>query len=381
MPRCSLPHALRAAVAAGFGFVIASGVCAQGTKPGAPAPPSSASSGKALSPENLEKLRKQIDALEKDISQKKRGYNTGLVAKLREAAQSNASAFNFWLECKKEIDFIQKGKTATEFVEWKRGGEAQRLEKSDTFRNSLRLQAQFLVLVVMNSYANTTQAKSEVAAEAMNYLETMVKFCDSEKSLAKSVLGSVIDVSISPDQVVTMSNIEETLKQAREASSAVGGDIMDSLFAKYLKIEGMVGKNASAATHPGNVDEIYERLILPVLREKKDAAGLAAAWTKRMDQMARIAKATGVKELVEKYETEKLPVLKWGQACDQWDAGHEEPAAQAMLAIIRANPAHRETSSWISQLRERAQPKEPGAPGAGAPVKRIRVTAEDDEQP
>lgn len=302
------------------------------------------------------KLLKQLAEVENGLSGKRGGESAALIKKLKEASASNEKAYNLWESCKKEIDFEQKGKTATDFVNWKKK-EGRDLSANDGFCASLRLQAQFLALAIMDSHADTPARKSGVMTEANLYLEALSKACDKEEGLAKNILSSIMDVGLDPNQAVTAGDLEETLKQVREAGGALGGDIMESMYSKSLKAMGVTGKEPSQAKHPGNIDEIYESLVLTTLRKKKDMTGVAAAWTRRISQTAGIAKSTKVKELSERFEAEKLPVLKWKQARDQWRTGQMEAGAAAMLAVIRANPSHKECQNWVAELRTLAEAK------------------------
>ncbi|MES2705981.1 MAG: hypothetical protein V4726_05195 [Verrucomicrobiota bacterium] len=319
----------------------------------APAPALTEEGEPKLSPELSAKLLKQLDEVEKGLGGKRGSESIAMMKLLKEAGGSNEKAFNLWQDSTKEVDFDQKGKTATEFMDWKRT-KAKDLAINDNFCASIRLQAQFLALALLDSHAETPAQRLNVMTEANLYLDAVAKACDKHEGLAKSILASIMDVALDPDREVTMSNLEESLKQVREAAAALGGDIMESLLAKNLKPESCIGNHVISAKNPGNLDEIYEQLVMRPLRDKKDSAGLAAAWNRRISQTAALAKATKVKELTERYSIEKLPVLKWLQARDQWRSGQAEAGAASMLTVIRENPGHKACPEWMSELRNMA---------------------------
>ncbi|MDB6136203.1 MAG: hypothetical protein JWM59_4446 [Verrucomicrobiales bacterium] len=321
-------------------------------KPSAtPAAPTATEDGTPkLSPELSAKLLKELDNLEKGLGGKRDSESQALIKELKEAAGSDEKAFNLYESCLKEIEYDQKGKHASAFVEWKRT-KGKELAVNNDFCASIRLQAQFMALALLDSHSETPESRLSVLADANLYMEALIKLCERNEGLAKSVLASIMDVTLEPDKAVTVGNLEESLKQSREASAALGGDVMECLLAKKLKPESCTGPKGIAARNPGNLDEIYERLILKTLRDKKDTAGLAAAWGRRIAQTSALTKATKVKELGEKFETEKLPVLKWLYAVDQWRCGQTEAAAAAMLAVIRANPGHKLCPGWVEELR------------------------------
>ncbi len=313
---------------------------------GVPAAPTS-----PLSAEDLTRLKEQVEQLEKDLAKKRGGMHTAQIAILKEAAAGNEKAFNFWVDCKKEQDFDMKGKTATEFSEWKRG-QIKSAGTNDAFCSGLRLQIQFLMLAVMHSHAETPAQEAEIGAMAVTYVEFLTALCEKEETLAKAIVASIMETGAEPNQPVTAENLQDTLTKVREASSALGGDILNSIFAKHLKLDGSVKPREGAAMNPGNIDEIYDQLIIEPLRQKKDAAGIAGAWARRIDQTGRVAKATKVKEIEERYGVVKVPAMKFAMYSDQWTAGQEKQAAQGMMALISANPTHKDCQEWLDKLKE-----------------------------
>jgi hypothetical protein len=212
---------------------------------------------------------------------------------------------------------------------------------------------------VLDSHAETPAQQTEVANAAVAYVESLTAFCEKEENLAKGIIGSIMDTGVDPNEPVTAENLQETLAKVREAGSALGGDVLNSIFAKHLKLDGSVKPKSGTTTNPGNIDEIYSSLILTPLLEKKDAAGIASAWTKRIDQTGRVAKATKVKEIEEKYQEVKVPAMKFAMYRDQWAAGQQKQAAAAMMALINANPTHQDSNDWMEALKQLAQ-EEPG---------------------
>ena len=321
-------------------------------KPQAPSPqePSKPQAPAPLNEEENAKLKEQVVKLEKDLAAKRGGMHVSQLATLRAAMASNDKAYHFWEDCRKELDFDQQGKTAAEFAEWKRT-QGKALSTNDVHCASLRLQIEFLALAIMQSHAETPAAKMEVCTAAITYVESLTTFCGKEEQLARKVLSSIMDTGADPAEVVTVGNLEERLKQVREAASALGGDILSGIFARQLKLDGSIHSTGEMAVNPGNIDEIYNRLIIKPYKDKKDGTALMAAWTRRITQTGRIAKATSVKEIEEKYELEKVPSMKWAMYKDQWEIGQQKTAAQSMIALISANPTHQDSSDWLDELK------------------------------
>lgn len=320
-------------------------------KPAADAPVAPAA---PFTGEERAKLKEQVEQLEKDLARKRGGMHTAQIAKLKDAMSGNDKAFSFWLDCKKEQDFDMKGKTATEFAEWKRD-QIKRSSTNDVFTAGLRLQLNFLMLTVLDSHAETPAQVAELSAGAGAYVESLVTFCEKEENLAKRIMASIMDTGVDPDAPVTAENLQETLDKVKEAGSALGSDVLNSIFARHLKLDGSVKPKSGAPVNPGNIDDIYDAMILRPLVLKKDAAGLAAAWARRIDQTGRVAKATKVKEIEEEYESVKVPAMKFSMYRDQWAAGQQKQAAQGMMALINANPTHQDSNDWIAALKQLAE--------------------------
>lgn len=333
---------LSSAVLTAHGELIPRKPSAAPTTPAAPASPMSA--------EEKAKFKEQVALLEKEVAKKRGGMHSSQISILKEAMSSNEKAFNFWLDCKKEQDFDMKGKTATEFAEWKRD-QIKKAGTNDAFCAGLRLQLHFLMLSVLDSHAETPDQVAEVAGSAVAYVETLAAFCEKEENLAKGVIGSIMDTGVDPNEAVTADNIQETLSKVREASSALGGDVLNSIFAKHLKLDGSVKPRNGTTSNPGNIDEIYDSMIIAPLRKKRDATGVAAAWAKRIDQTGRVAKATKVKEIEEEYQTVKVPAMKFAMYRDQFASGQEKAAAASMMTLISSNPTHKDSNDWMEALK------------------------------
>lgn len=344
----SLSAVLLASAAVSPAQLVPRKPAAEPAAPVAPATP--------ITPEERAKLKEQVVLLEKELAKKRTGMHASQVTILKEAMSGNEKAFNFWLDCRKKQDFDMKGKTATEFAEWKRE-QIKKTGTNDAFCAALRLQLHFLMLTVLDSHAENASQIAEVATNAVSYVESLTVFCEKEENLAKSVIGSIMDTGVDPEEVVTADNIEETLAKVREASAALGGDVLNSIFAKHLELDGSVKPREGGTTNPGNIDEIYDRLILEPLRKKKDAAGIASAWTRRIDQTARVAKATKIKEIEEKYEAVKVPAMKFAMYSDQWSAGQIKQASASMMALIVANPTHKDSNDWMEKLKQLSDEK------------------------
>lgn len=312
--------------------------------------PAKAVPGKPLSPEDAAKLKERLAKLETEMEKRRSALSGKLVTELTAAAQGPDRAVNFWLECHKEVEFIQKGRTASEFSDWRRK-EGKQMEENKKFGLERQMQLRFLVLAIQSAYAETPVQEKDVATAAMGYLSGLADACEREESLAREVLGSVMSLDFDPDEPVTKGTLAEAIKENREVRTSLGTNILDTTFARRFKIDGTLPDGKRAVKNPGDLGGIFETAVLGIFREKEDATALAAAWTKRIELSTRIAKACGDRHHLERFNAEQLPLLKWGQAKEQYRAGNQVAASDAMLAVISAYPEHPECDEWIKDMQ------------------------------
>lgn len=311
-------------------------LCAQ-LPPRAPAPPTrqAAPPAKPLKEEDAAKLIAQLTEMTKKLDEQKFGYNAKIIRELREAGETGEKAFALWLDCTKDVDYDQKGRSATEFSEWKRGQTKDADHERDA---ALQLEVQWLAIVLMSSNARNEVARNEAVAAAVTFLDTVV---DRAQKAKGTLHGHAYE------------------------------NVLTSVFARHYKLESTVSRTEGGAYVPGDVDAIYDKMILPFYRETKMATSLMQAWAKRIEQQTAIAASFKFIEAKEKFTAEKLPELKWGQARDLFQLGQEETAAQQLLSLLKDNMAHRNASHWLEELttllKKEELPKVPVKTQAEAP--------------
>ena len=283
----------------------------------------------------------QLSEMTKTLDEQKFGYNAKIIRELREAGETADKAFALWLDCAKDVDYDQKGRSAADFSEWKRGQTKEADHERDA---ALQLEVQWLAIVLMSSNARNEVAHNEAVAAAVTFLDTVV---DRAQKAKGNLHGHAYE------------------------------NVLTSVFGRHYKLESTVSRTEGGAYAPGDVDAIYDKMILPFYREAKMATSLMQAWAKRIEQQTAIAASFKFVEAKEKFTAEKLPELKWGQARELFQLGQEETAAQQLLALLKANMGHRNASHWLEELtallKKEELPKTPvkttpaAAPPASAP--------------
>lgn len=320
-----------------------------------PAPPA-----KPLKDGDAAKLLEEIAKIGKALDELKYGHNARIIRELREAGVSGDKTVALWLDCMKEFEFDQKGKTATEFAEWKRRQTKDANRERDA---ALQLQVQWLAIVLMSANARTDGGKNEAVTAAVAFVDLVVE--NMKKTDGR------LDIGLSYAQIVR--NEPKRKRSAeREAEDEANAreNVLNSVFAKHFKLDATTagaGKE-NVVGIPGDVDAIYERMILPFYRDEGMSTSLTQAWHKRIEQETAIADAFDFPEAKEQFTAQKLPELKWGQAMEIFHLGQEEPAVQTMMGIIKTNSAHRKASQWLAEVTALLKPSPAKSPNSPPPA-------------
>jgi hypothetical protein len=111
---------------------------------------------------------------------------------------------------------------------------------------------------------------------------------------------------------------------------------------------------------PGNVDGIYNSIILPTLRDKADPH-VVDYWDYVLRHEGDKATRTRVQFEIDKFNQVRRPQLLWARDQELVTIGLKNRASAEMLALIKANPLHPDVQSWISTLEALIVPAAPPA--------------------
>lgn len=282
------------------------------------------STGKNEADPRLQELEKRLDAdglrvLEqlKKVEEATRKTHASMTSSvtpiLREAASSDSKAIALWMECAREVDFREKGRKETEFREWKENME-KRLGGPGA-GGAIRANLQFLLLAIRAAEAKTASEQAEVRS-------VLTSFMDGLPSLGKDVLRNPL------------------LRAA----------VLSTPIARRYKLHAIVQLPKGWPQDPAAVGTAYEEIILPPLREAKDAAKLQAAWQRWIRTEAAIATAKDSPPELKEYQDQRLPLLEWGMARDLFRAGSPY-GTNGLLQTIQKYPTNPQINSWIEEVK------------------------------
>jgi hypothetical protein len=321
------------------------------------APPAANGAARPLADQTAAEIMKAVTELANQLDAAKGRKNSEALRAFQDAVQTDDKAYNLWAQCKKQVDFDDKGKTGSEWGEWKRSPESQRWHDADA-GCALKTQLQWLVLTLQAANATTETAREGVLAQIPAFLSGL------------------------------MDNWKRMGDFRREAM----GDVMNTVYARYFKLDQTLDRDPKWVYSPANIDEVYDRLVLPYLRVKKNLQGVTTAWqnriryeTEMMDMAEREAKlskngnnerrAAAAEEDAIKFKEQKLPRLQWWAMKDAFLLGNEAGTAPSMLSHIRAHLGHRDADNWLRELiamlkhEELPSPQTPAPAAAEAPAR------------
>lgn len=274
-----------------------------------------------------------------------------------------------WEQAIQATRFDGATREGTAFREWKsREGEALRDKE---VLSAMRLHFNWLSLTLQKmSGAKTKDLLPQVIqhtkeATAHNQMiEAFEENVKKEKELAASGKhGSREREKRQNDESVRVLN-----RQLMNESVA------GSVVARWLKLDETINDSAprrgqsagGGGWEPsaGNVDGIFERIILPELREQKDAR-ILEYWDVRLKREADNISKSKLTFEIDKFNTITRPKLLWERAQDIMVIGQRSRALGEMVGLVKSYPTHPDAANWIAQLEQELAPQQPAAPAPG----------------
>lgn len=294
-----------------------------------------------------------------------------VIQRVTAAAASGEKAAAFWKDAVKAVEFEGAKREAAQLRGWREGyGEAF----SDKLcQNAARLHLYWLGLTLRRA------AGVEIPDLLPNVIE-FVKQVQADEA-ASEHLSEQIQKAMERDNAspAARKKIQEDTTVRRVRDDIMRLPVTGGPVARWLGIEeilmgasGGKGSKADAPAaaweySPGSVDGIYETIILPEFRARKDPR-LLEYWDMMLKREAR--RMADVTLDVEKCEwaAGKRPSLLWRRAQDVLLIGQRNRAIGEMFNIIKTHPGHLEAVMWMDALQEILAPPAPPAPDPASPA-------------
>jgi hypothetical protein len=275
-----------------------------------------------LSPEQIAKILEELSRVETQVTGKRLAGRRNAVEAFRQAAGSDRAALELYYNCIKAVDFDQQGKSSSEFREW-RERQADRTETEGRVL-AMRMQLQWLVLTLR---AAEGEDRKKLLPEVESFLVGLVKNAE------------------------TLGGDFATLQRENVTATAFG---------RAYELDQSV-RMEDWAFVPGNIGQVYERIVLPLHREESPGT-LAAAWDRRVQLETELLKERSPDDptAMERFATETLPRLQWQKSADIFRHGQQQEGALAILKLLQEHADHPDAGEWIGGFRNLLVP--PDAP-------------------
>ena len=289
-----------------------------------------------LTPEQMVVVRKKLAELRDTVDGNAKTRNLGAGDAFMTASKDAKAALALYLDCYKVVKFDRENRKVGDFRLWEEKNE-NRL-KDPAFLEALQIQLRYLAI----------SCKAAEVKEFDQVFAPLMEFTDALSRLEES-----------PDGMLMQS-------------------VSRTVFAERYYLEKLLGKNEGWEDVAYNIEGIYNKAILPYLRNEKPEA-LMSAWDRRIEQQKRLVSflsEQNKKELrgmdreqearmrdrqderggilkahdPEKFARETLPQLKWSKLIDSYHHLDQVMGAKALLDFITVNITNPKSEEWLEQL-------------------------------
>lgn len=293
-----------------------------------------------LTPEQVESLKAKIEALKKSLDSHLSSRNEGAGSRFLAAAADPRAAVELYLECHKTVNFDREGLKESDFRAWKET-EADTL-RDDAFVEALQMQLRYLGLSCKAAEVKDTE---QVFTPLTSYVDSLSKIDKWPEAGQQNLLMQ---------------------------------SVANSIFAQAFYLEKFLGQNENWEAVPFNIGGMYEKTILPHLREESPQS-LMAAWDRRISQETLLVeffeeqkekqlrgmdrdqerrtkmrqnRGGGIMGSHDKddFLRETLPNLQWSKLKDQFLYIDQLEGAKAMVDFIEKNLTHPKGEDWFSDF-------------------------------
>lgn len=285
------------------------------------------------------------------------------------AAASPEKAAAFWKEAVKAVQFDGASHEGAQLHDWKEGdGEAL---NDKLGQEAVRMHLQWLALTLQHAAGAETKTMlpqvieftkiiqaDQVATERLT--EQLEKAKEREGPKTASAKKNIAEDSI-------VKHVHDQILKTPVSGSPVSrwlqlGELVGDGGKKRTKEGGATGWEST----PGNLDGIYNAIILPEFRAAKDPR-LLEYWDLTIKRETERAAARKLDVEQRDWAQVRQPALRWARAQDVLILGYRNRAIGEMFTLVKSFPQHPEAANWISQIEMLLAPPAP-VPAAPAAI-------------
>ncbi len=274
-----------------------------------------------LSESEREQIAVQLKKIQEALDSKVDASFRAAISAYSAAVGSDQAAEELHLKCVEKVDFTDQGKKPADFREWRRKNDEKLSEPGRGM--ALRLQLRWTILTLRAASKNTDR---------------------------ESLIPSV------QEMVDTIARDSANLRPHQQILSQ---SVLGSPFAKAYNISGV--KLDKWPTAPGQIEQIYDQILMPPLRRPDRVAMLRTAWIRRIQQVMlmqgvgeevsesgsrKISSSPTETAKKDNFRAEALPRLEWQMEVDLFKSGDERAASNRMLSHMGKYASHKSLREW-----------------------------------
>lgn len=273
-------------------------------------------------PPDTSTLLKSLQEFREKNTAMSQSYFVSILRDLQSASTSGTAAVDFYEKAIQATEFIGRSQQGHLFQEWKKK-EAAKLKSAER-QTAARLHLQYLAITLKKALGTPLE---QLVPELIAYTVEVQKV-DADPALRDTIAR------------------EDLWRRS----------VTDGIFAKWLRLSPLIAGDKEWEPIPSNINGIYQKTILPLMRKAKDP-GLLRYWDARMALEEKIAADSRLTFEIEKFQFVTKPSLLWSRAQEVIVLGQRNHAINEMFALIKKYPDHPDNAAWIAHLESILKPR------------------------
>jgi hypothetical protein len=268
------------------------------------------------SPKELVQLREHFAKLLERRETDLKSARQGALQKVQDASRSGGGASSAFADVYRTAQLAGKVGQSAEFSEWQKKN-AEWLSDTD-FRAAVQLHLQYLALSMERAASDRPE---DFLTPARQHLQAVAEL---QKRLAAG-------------------------NSPKQAQDILQTGIKNSPFTKAWQLQPFLEFKGSWADSSGQVEQILQQTIRPILREQR-SADLPATWDWQIQYETDLLQREQRQHARDQFENVRRPALLFQQAQARAEFGQTARAAADGIKILQTHPAHPDFNSWVEQI-------------------------------
>ena len=296
----------------------------------------------------LEELKKLKETNEAGLKNKRATAYQQVAA----AATSTERAVAYWKEAVKAVQFEGAEHENSKIQDW-RDGEGEALNDRHC-ASAVRLHLNWLALHLQHAAGADTRSLLPKVVDHVNAVLTLNEAAEQfNESIQKAKERG-------PKSPGARKDVQEDQAAKKFYDGIMRQSINSSPVARMLQLGEALGdrkrNDGGWETVAGNVDGIYNSVILPEYRSSKDPRVLDY-WAMILKREEDRASKRVLDVEKREWSNVKRPQILWDRAQDVLLLGQKNRAISEMFNLVKTYPQHPSAKSWITQIEELLSPQ------------------------